>query len=122
MVPQFFTGLATAMGLTKENVALLLRVGWVVLVSAHIAYVCGLLALVGLTGQPFARASDLAEIQRNLRVSARINLQAEIRAQGEAFCSLTGKSRDVVGERIEKLRLELKSIEPNADIPVIICP
>jgi hypothetical protein len=122
MLPQAGAALVKGMGLTSRNVSLLIRVGWVIAMSVHAAYVCGLLAVIGLTGQPFARASDLAEIQRNLRVSARINLQAEIRAQGEAFCSLTGHSRDVVGERIEKLRIELKSIEPNAEIPVIVCP
>jgi hypothetical protein len=123
MLPQFFTALGAAMGLTKENVSLFLRVGWVIIVSSHIAYVCGWLAFVGLTvGQPFARAADIQEIQRTMRVSARISLQTEIRAQARAYCVLTDEqARDVVRERIERLRLELLEIEPKAEIPIVIC-
>lgn len=54
----WFDTLCEGMGLNKERRAFLLRALWVIIVSGHIAWVCGFLAGVGLAS-PFVRAGDL---------------------------------------------------------------
>lgn len=114
--------LARGMGLKPQQVALLFRVGWVLIVTTHIAYVCGLFAWFGWSAAPFASAADMAEIQKSMRVTARISLQQEIRSQVAAWCALpSGPPREAIYQRIESLRIELKQVEPNAEIPPLKC-
>ena len=105
------------MGVKRETQRLFFRVLWVLAVSGHILWICGFLAGVGLAS-PFVRAADVEKIEQKVTalerasiVSARINLQQEIRAQTLAYCSLPeGLARDSVLRRIDALRDELFDI------------
>lgn len=102
--------MALGMGLKSNHLRVLIRVGWVLLVSGHIAWVCGWLVSVGLTG-PFARASDMAQVQRTLAVSARIQIQQELREQKRLWCSVENEqSRSLIMRRIDELRGNLREI------------
>lgn len=62
--------LSEAFGLNQPQRRLILRVGWVVFVTGHIAWVCGFLAPLGIAS-PFANAKDVAQVvlvQRQLQV------------------------------------------------------
>lgn len=102
--------LEKGMGLKVEHQRVLIRVGWVLIVTGHIAWVCGWLVSIGLAA-PFARAGDVDELKKASLVTARIQLQVEIREQTKAYCTLPeGAPREYVLRRIDDLRAELYEI------------
>lgn len=115
------------MGVGRAQQRLFFRAMWVLAVTGHMAWVCGFLAGVGLAS-PFVRAEDIAPLkqqvatlERAATASARINLQQEIRAQTNLYCSLPdGNTRDYVMRRIDELRAELYEIA-GVRIPDPIC-
>ncbi len=110
MLDKAGTALVVGMGLKPTHVKVLIRVGWVSIVSIHIAWVCGWLGFVGLA-TPFARAADVQDIQKTLRVSAEIQLQSELRAQKNMWCKNTDeKTRETIMHRIDELRRNLREI------------
>ena len=102
--------LVTGLGLKRAQVALLIRVGWVVLVSGHIAWVCGWLTFAGIT-TPFARASELDQLKRASNISARIALNDEIRIQVRILCTAEDQ-----GDRTTAYRLILKLNQELEDV------
>lgn len=102
--------LVEGMGLKKPQVRLLIRVGWVLLVSGHIAWVCGWLVLFGLR-VPFANAADVDELKANARLTLQLQLQQELRVQKNAWCSVADeKVRDGIMIRIDQLRNNLREV------------
>lgn len=80
------------------------------LVSTHIAWVCGWLVYFGLS-TPFARASDVDELKATATLSLQIQLQQELRTYKAAWCSGTTESDKVVFMRkIDELRANLRKI------------
>ena len=69
---------------------------WVATVSVAIAHICGWLVAFGLAS-PFAQAGDLASIQKNIKISATINLTRELRDDYNTLC---GKVDDALRVRI----------------------
>lgn len=69
----WFETLSEGMGLNKERRAFLLRALWVIIVSGHIAWVCGFLGALGLA-TPFATAGDMETKYRE--VSAKQDVAA----------------------------------------------
>lgn len=113
--------LEIGLGLKPEHQRVLIRTGWVLFVSGHVFWVCGFLAGFGLAS-PFARAEDVEELKKASVISARIQIQGEIRAQTKAYCQLPdGIAREYVLRRIDDLRAELYEIakirapEPNCE-------
>jgi hypothetical protein len=114
--------LAEGFGLTRDQQQLILRVLWVIAVSGHIAWVCGFLAFAGLQS-PFARASELEKVAQAAKVSARISLQQELRAQTRLACSLSDPGQRATVERtIDKLREEYRAVTGGESYPETICP
>lgn len=102
--------MSLGLGLKPHHWKVLIRVGWVVFVSFHIAWVCGWLVTFGLLS-PFARAADVSEIQKTLRVSAEIQVQAELRIQKSLWCNNTDERvRNAIMQRIDELRRNLREI------------
>lgn len=102
--------LETGMGLKREHQRVLIRVGWVLGVSFHIAWVCGLTAVVGLS-TPFARAGDVEKLMRAAEVNARISMQQELRVQTRLWCTTQDPEiRSVAYRRIDELRHDLFEI------------
>lgn len=120
-------------GIKRDHQRLFLRALWVLGVSGHVAWICGFLTVAGLNS-PFVRAEDIGKVEqkvtaveqkvtaleRSSQVSARIQLQGEIRAQTKAYCGLRDPvEREYVLRRIDSLRAELFEIaklstpEPN---------
>lgn len=116
-----FNLLAEGFGLSREQRRLVLRVLWVLGVSTHIAWVCGLLAVIGFP-TPFARAQDVQQLERATLVSARINLQQELRAQTRLLCSLDPVERPPVERTIDKLREEYRVVTKGEIYPEPHCP
>lgn len=112
--------LTKGLSLRPKDKALLIRTGWVLIVSVHILWVCGWLAFAGFAS-PFARAADVEKLQRASKISAQIQIQAEIREQGRIFCASTDeRTRDYVERRIDELRANLREIA-DIDEPRPVC-
>lgn len=110
MLSQLSQALETGMGLRREHQRVLIRTGWVLIVSGHIAWACGWLASFGLAA-PFARAADVDKLLRAAEVNARISMQQEIRVQVRAYCQTTDEEvRLLTLKRIDELRTELWEI------------
>ena len=81
------------LGLTKKQRTLVIRVLWVLGVTATLAYILGGLTVIGLSS-PLARAedvrkntADIADIKQQVAISARLQLMTEIRTQKRVFCA-----------------------------------
>lgn len=66
MSPELFWDLLQkGTGLKANQIKLLIRTGWVLFVTGHMLWVCGLLASVGLTS-PFAQAAEAETIKSSV--------------------------------------------------------
>lgn len=98
-------------GLTKKQRQLIIRVMWVVAVSLHGAYVCGILAFVGIGKAPFARAEDVESLKRASTVQARIQILQEMRDQKRSYCQISDeRTRDSIMRYMIRLQGELREI------------
>lgn len=61
MVESVLNGISTALGLTPRQIKLVLRTGWVTLVTFQTLYLFGALAVVGFPA-PFAKAAEFASM------------------------------------------------------------
>lgn len=105
-----FSALTTGFGLNRRQQALLIRVLWVLFVSAHIAWICGFLVFLGLPS-PFARADELKELRQTVQASARVTLSQEIRVQARVRCHSTDPQvRDSITRYIDGLQVEYERI------------
>lgn len=101
---------AWAMGMTENQQRLLVRTGWVLIVTVHILWVCGWLAWAGFAS-PFAAAHEVEDLKQSVNISARLALTQEIRAQIELMCSQpTLVAKKAVAGTIDKLLIEYKKI------------
>lgn len=89
--------LTTAFGLNAKQQRLVVQIGWVVIVTTHIAWACGWLAMLGLAG--FVKADDFRELQQTTITSARVTISKEIREQAVIRCRVTDP---VVAESITR--------------------
>ncbi len=112
--------LARGMGLRPQDLAMIIRVGWVIIVSAHMLWVCGLLAWAGID-IPFARASDFSKLEQGVAVSARLQLGKEIRGQMLARCVANSATIDSIEQYIDRLQGEYESITGKR-YPEVECP
>lgn len=104
-----FSALVAGFQLNRRQQALLIRIFWVILVSAHIAWACGWLTMIGLVG--FARADELKELRQTVQASARVTLSQEIRAQARVRClSSDSMVRDSITRYIDSLQNEYERI------------
>lgn len=104
-----FSALAAGFQLTKRQQALILRVLWVLLVSAHIAWACGWLTLIGLAG--FAKAEEVSRLQQTVSASARVTLSQEIRSQARVRCAATDQAvKDSLTRYIDSLQSEYERV------------
>lgn len=118
--------LEKGLGLRREHQRLLIRTGWVLLVSAHVMWVCGRLAFLGLAS-PFAQAADVDKLLRAAEVNARISMQQELRVQTRAWCiAQDHEIKDIAWRRIDELRNDLFEIakiqtpEPSCPLPTAV--
>ena len=110
MLEQAMRALVAGMGLQPRHIKLLLRVGWVLIVSIHIAWVCGWLVGIGAAA-PFARASDVSELKDNSKLMLTLQLQQELRAQKSAWCQIPDENvRTAIMNRIDQLRQNLRTV------------
>lgn len=95
--------LLKTLGITREQQALLIRTAWVVFVSAHVAWVCGLLAFAGLDS-PFARADALKEMQQTVTQDRIDRLDKEILdLRGKQCKATTDEAKSLYGSRMKEL-------------------
>jgi hypothetical protein len=98
-------------GLTPKQRQLIIRVAWVAAVTAHMAYVCGILAFAGIGTAPFARAEDVEGMKKANAVTARIQIIQEMRVQKRSFCQISDdRTRDSIMRYMLRLQGELKEI------------
>lgn len=104
-----FSALAAGFGLNRRQQSLVIRIAWVVAVSTHIAWACGFLAFVGLSG--FAKADDVQKLQQTLAASARVTLSQEIRVQARVRCTTTDQAVvDSLTRYIDRLQSEYERV------------
>lgn len=115
---RLFTLLGEGFGLTPDQRRLLIRTLWVLMVSTHILWVCGFMAIVGFPS-PFAKASDVERIQQSADISARISLAQEIRAYSASRCR--ADDREPFDKIIDRLQIEYERIT-GARYPEPRCP
>lgn len=105
-----FSALSSGFQLNRRQQALIIRVLWVIAVSFHIAWVCGLTTFLGFT-PPFAKADDVTELKRITSASARVTLSKEIREQSRIRCSATDQAIiDAITRYIDSLQNEYERI------------
>lgn len=103
------SALTLGFNLNRRQQAMVLRVGWVLLVTTHIAWACGWLTLWGLSG--FARAEELSKVQAAVVASAKVTLSQEIRAQARVRCKSTDQAVvDSITRYIDSLQTEYEKI------------
>ncbi len=104
-----FSALSAGFGLSRRQQALVIRILWVLGVSAHIAWACGWLGALGLVG--FAKADDVHSLQQTVNASARVTLAQEIRAQSRVRCLVTDQAvRDSLTRYIDTLQYDYERI------------
>lgn len=104
-----FSAITAGFRLSRKDQALLLRVLWVLLVSAHIAWACGWLTAIGLAG--FAKAENVEKLQQTVNASARVTLSQEIRAQARVRCQSNDAAvRDSITRYIDSLQFEYERV------------
>lgn len=92
--------------LNKSQMRLVFRIGWVLLVTFHILWICGWLAFMGLEA-PYAHASDMAALQRSVQVTEKITLSQEIRSEMVVRCRTKDQdAKDSISRYIESLQNE----------------
>lgn len=102
--------LSVGLGLKPAHWRILIRVGWVLIVSLHIAHVRGWLIVVGIAS-PYASASDVDKLLRASEVNARISMQQELRVQVRLWCTTPdAEIRSSALHRIDELRNDLRDI------------
>lgn len=105
----FFSALTLAFGLTPRQQTLVIRIAWVVVVSTHIAWACGFLTILGLSG--FARADDVRELQKTVAASARVTISQEIRQQVRVRCATKDQNvADSLTRYIDNLQVEYERL------------
>lgn len=120
MLTELAAALERGMGLKVEHQRLLIRVGWVAFVSGHVLWVCGFLTTFGLAS-PFARAGDVEKLLRASEVTARLQMQNEIRLQVRNYCQSTDQDIKALAlKRIDELRVELFEIA-KIRVPEVSC-
>jgi hypothetical protein len=103
--------LSEGFGLNPKQRQLIIRVLWVLAVSAHMAYVCGIFAFMGIGVAPFARSEDVEGMKRASVVNARIQIIQEMRVQKNAWCKIQDdQTRDSILRYLVRLQGELKEI------------
>lgn len=109
-----FSALTLAFGLSRKQVALIMRISWVVIVSSTLWYQLFGFSLLGLKS-PYASAadlqevtSDIAQLKKTSAISARAGLAAEIRAQVQAWCAIPSNSgsRETIRRTIDQRQEE----------------
>jgi hypothetical protein len=113
--------LTTGLGLKQRDWKILIRVGWVLVVTFHMGYVLGVFAVAGFAS-PFAKASDVDKLLRASVVSTRLQIQTELRAQKVAYCRETDfELKQSFSRRYDELRGDLRDIA-NVEWPELTCP
>ena len=113
--------LSLGMGLSRSQLALVVRVGWVLMVSTHILWACGLLTSIGLAA-PFARADDVEGLKRTAEISVRLQLTNEIRVQTRIWCDAKEPSqRATIEQSLDRLREEYRQVTKGEQPPEYRC-
>lgn len=90
-------------GWTKDQQALILRAGWVGLVSIHILWVCGWLSAFGVEA-PFAYSSYTASALAEMRQDRVERIDHNILTVRSSQChATTPEARSQYGERLAEL-------------------
>ena len=84
--------------LNMEQRGLLIRVGWVALVSGHILWICGFLGGVGLQ-TPFADASDFSKLQSSVGDLQKSSLEGQLRQISTDLFNIERLVNDMRAER-----------------------
>lgn len=108
-------------GLNKKQRQLIIRVLWVLGVSGHIAWVCGFMSFLGLVS-PFARATDVEQLQNQVAISARLQLIQEIRTMKRSYCLSTDDDvRQSTLRYLNSLVDELRKVSDLKESPIPDC-
>lgn len=117
-----FNILSLGMGLSRRQQQLIIRTLWVLLVTTNTLWTWGLLTWLGLTA-PFARAQTVADLQRIVSVSARLQLTQELRVQTLYWCGAKDDvQRNAVEQTLDRLREEYKHVTGGEAPPEFKCP
>ncbi len=117
-----FALLSLGMGLDRRGQQVVLRALWVLVVSGHIAWVCGFLAPLGLAA-PFARADSVEDLTRTAALTARLQLTQELRVQTLYWCQAKELGqREAVEQTLDRLREEYRRVTKGEPAPEFKCP
>lgn len=111
-------------GLTDAQIKGVVKVSWRLVLITHIAWVCGWLSVIGIAS-PFARADEVASIQRKTNVLLRAAIDSSLRGLVRARCQVTGERElEVVNNEIDIQKDEWQTLtgrewkEPSAPCKV----
>lgn len=117
-----FSLLSLGMGLNRSQQQLIIRTLWVLIVTTHILWACGMLGIFGLAS-PFARADEVAELKRSTTVIEKIQLTQEMRVQTIYWCKAKDEGeRTAFEQALDRLRDEYKRITGGETPPEFKCP
>lgn len=88
-----------------------MAVTWRAMVSFHMLYACGYLAVLGVPLAGFAQKTDVDRLQQAVVLQARLGLVREIRLQTDIMCTTPDVStRIALRNTIDRLREDYRSI------------
>lgn len=97
--------------LTPSEAKAFMALTWRGLVSFHMLYACGYLAMIGIPLAGFAQKTDVDTIQKAVVLQARLGLVREIRLQTDAMCtSADAGTRAALRNTIDRLREDYRAI------------
>ncbi len=98
----FFELMGKGLGLTAHQIKLLIRTGWVLLVTGHMLWVCGLLGFLNLTS-PFAAAAETENVKSSVaRIQVQLLEQELFDARLRQCKAETPDSRQYYYERLQE--------------------
>lgn len=105
-------------GLSPSQIKLLIRTGWVALVSVHMLWVCGLLTTIGLAS-PFANATEAESLKDNVsEIKIQLLEQSLLEARLRQCKAETPDSKQYYFERLqEKMNAYYNLTRRNYPIP-----
>src|SRR5688572_16593597 len=100
--------------LTPEQAKFLRDFTWRCVVTLHMAYACGYLAVLGIPLYGFAQVPRVERLEQVVELQTRLGIVREIRAQTALMCASSGRTREQIEETIDRLREDYKLVSNGA--------
>lgn len=99
------------LGLSDSQLKLVRDIGWRALVTFHMAYACGYLAIVGIPLAGFAQAEDVKQLAQIIQEDRAERLELAILDARRLQCKAPDdEKRKTYSDKLQELRLKYRQI------------